>query len=62
MSPDQVMREIDCGKHCDMICFADDPKGVEWVASLAAEMTDAQVLDVWDAACCARACGISAGP
>jgi len=54
----KALAEIDCGGHCDMLCFAENGSHVEWIAELNRRFTESEVLHILDAACCAKACGI----
>jgi len=57
-----VVAEAMCGKHNDMCCYAGNKDFVDWIAKLAANMTEDQVVEIVTAACCAQACGITPRP
>lgn len=59
--PDSIalMNQIDCGQHCDLACFANNPGHVKWLYALRNQISDGQIEKLLEAICCAPDCGLS---
>lgn len=57
--PIRFMNQVDCGQHCDLICFAGKPDYVRWLYDLYQKLTPQQISVVRAAICCSKECGIT---